>query len=313
MSALRLAGVPISRGPLPLVAVLLGLAAVGWLVTGDRMSGMDAGPGTDPGALGFFITAWVVMMGAMMFPSVAPMVVAYDRLRVHRREIGKPAATAGTALFIGGYLVSWTAFGLLGWGLYHAAQSLSIDALSWDRGGPYVAGGTILLAAAYELMPLKHACLRKCRSPMTFLFGGWRDGSGGALRLGVEHGAWCVGCCWALMAALFALGVMSIFWMAFVAALIAAEKLLPWPRTTSFGITALLAVIAVSVALVPDRVPGLMLPGSAEGRDARMMMQGDSINERTKQDPIGSEQERMGGSTKHQSMGGETRDEPMGQ
>jgi predicted metal-binding membrane protein len=301
MSALRLAGVPIGRGPLPLVAVLLGLAAVGWLVTGDRMSGMDAGPGTDPGTLGFFLTAWVVMMGAMMFPSVAPMVVAYDRLRVHRRELGKPAATAGTALFVGGYLVSWTGFGLLGWGLYQAAQTLSIDALSWERGGRYLAGGVILLAAAYELTPLKHACLRKCRSPMTFLFGGWRDGSGGALRLGVEHGAWCVGCCWALMAALFALGVMSIPWMAFVAALIAAEKLLPWARSTSLGITALLAGIAVSVALVPDRVPGLVLPDSAAGREAKMMMQGGYTNEQT----------RMGGSMKHDSMGRGTRDEPM--
>jgi predicted metal-binding membrane protein len=313
MSALRLAGVPISRGPLPLVAVLLGLAAVGWLVTGDRMSGMDAGPGTDPGALGFFLTAWVVMMGAMMFPSVAPMVVAYDRLRAHRREIGKPAATAGTSLFIGGYLVSWTAFGLLGWGLYQAAQSLSIDALSWDRGGPYLAGGVIVLAAAYELTPLKHACLRKCRSPMTFLFGGWRDGSGGALRLGVEHGAWCVGCCWALMAALFALGVMSIPWMAVVAALIAAEKLLPWARGTSLGITALLAVIAVSVALVPDLVPGLVLPDSAKGRDARMMIQGGSRHERMKRGRTGSEHDRMGGSMKHDSIRGGTREEPTGQ
>jgi predicted metal-binding membrane protein len=313
MSSLRLAGVPISRGPLPLVAVLLGLAAVGWLVTGDRMSGMDAGPGTDPGALGFFLTAWVVMMGAMMFPSVAPMVVAYDRVRAHRREIGKPAATAGTALFIGGYLVSWTAFGLLGWGLYQAAQSLSIDALSWDRGGPYLAGGVILLAAAYELTPLKHACLRKCRSPMTFLFGGWRDGSGGALRLGVEHGAWCVGCCWALMAALFALGVMSIPWMAFVAALIAAEKLLPWARSTSLGITALLAVIAMSVALVPDQVPGLVLPDSAKGREARMMLQGGSIHERMKQDRTGSGPDRMGGSMNHDLSSGGTREEPKGQ
>jgi predicted metal-binding membrane protein len=305
MTALRLAGVPIGRGPLPLVVVLLGLAAVGWLVTGDRMSGMDAGPGTDPGALGFFLTAWVVMMGAMMFPSVAPMVVAYDRLRVHRREIGKPSATAGTALFVGGYLVSWATFGLLGWGLYQAAQGLSIDALSWDRGGPYLAGGVILLAAAYELTPLKHACLRKCRSPMAFLLGGWRDGSGGALRLGVEHGAWCVGCCWALMAALFALGVMSIPWMAFVAALIAAEKLVPWARSTSLCISALLAVIGVSVALAPDRVPGLVLPDSAKGREARMMMQGGSMHERM-------EEARPGRSPKQRSMGGGTRNEPMG-
>jgi predicted metal-binding membrane protein len=331
MTALRLAGVPIGRGPLPLVAALFGMAAVGWLVTGARMSGMDAGPGTDPGALGFFLTAWVVMMGAMMFPSVGPMVVAYDRIRAHRREIGKPAATAGTGLFIAGYLVSWTAFGLLGWGVYQAAHGLSIDALAWDRGGPYLAGGVILLAAAYELTPLKHACLRKCRSPMVFLFGGWRDGSGGALRLGVEHGAWCIGCCWALMAALFALGVMSIPWMAFVAALIAAEKLLPWARSTSLGITVLLAVIGLSVALAPDRVPGLVLPDSAQGREARMMTHGGSlhdgmkpermgpknarmggsIHQRMHPDRMGSKDGQMGGSGKHDSMGGGPREAPM--
>src|SRR2546423_6638622 len=115
MSTLRVRAVPRGRGPLPLVAALLALAAVGWLVTGHRMSGMDAGPGTEPGALGFFLVTWVVMMGAMMFPSVAPMVVAYDRIRRHRREIGRSAATAGTALFVAGYLVSWAAFGLLGW------------------------------------------------------------------------------------------------------------------------------------------------------------------------------------------------------
>ena len=301
MTSLRLGGVPIWRSALPLVAALLSLAAVGWLVTGDRMSGMDAGPGTDPGALGFFLTVWVVMMGAMMFPSVAPMVVAYDRIRSRRQETGKPAATAGTALFVAGYLVSWTSFGLLGWGIYKGAASLSIDALSWDRGGPYLAGGVILLAAVYQLTPLKHACLRKCRSPMAFLFGGWRNGAGGALRLGVEHGAWCVGCCWALMAALFALGVMSIAWMAFVAALIAAEKLLPRARHASLGITVLLAVIAVSVALVPDRVPGLVVPDSAEGREARMMMQGGAMQDEMKPSP---KEHPMGGGRKHDSMGG---------
>ena len=90
--------------------------------------------------------------------------------------------------------------------------------------------------------------------------------------MGLEHGAWCVGCCWALMAALFALGVMSVAWMAFVAALIAAEKLLPWARKTSGGITLLLGVLGLCVALVPNRVPGLVLPDSAQAREARMTM-----------------------------------------
>jgi predicted metal-binding membrane protein len=284
ISSFRLAGVPVSRTSVPLVLALLVLAAFGWLVTGDRMAGMNAGPGTDPGALGFFLVTWVVMMGAMMFPSAAPMVVMYERLRARRRELGKSAPAAGTALFVGGYLVSWAGFGLLGWALYELVSGLSIDILGWDRGGPYVAGGLILLAAVYELTPLKHACLRRCRSPLDFLFGAWRDGSAGALRLGIEHGAWCVGCCWALMVALFALGVMSIPWMAFVAALIAAEKLLPWARGASLSIAVLLAVLGVSVALAPDRVPGLVQPDSAQAHRAQMMMRGGSMGDGMKQD-----------------------------
>src|ERR671936_387361 len=111
MSAIRAAAVPLGRGPLPLITALLALAAAGWVVTGERMAGMDSGPWTDPGALGFFLTAWVVMMGAMMFPSVAPMVIAYDRIRRRRRELGKAAPAAGTAMFVSGYLLSWAAFG----------------------------------------------------------------------------------------------------------------------------------------------------------------------------------------------------------
>ena len=98
------------------------------------------------------------------------------------------------------------------------------DVLAWDRAGRWVAGATLLVAAVYELTPLKDVCLGKCRSPLGFLLGSWRDGRSGRAADGAKNGAWCVGCCWALMASLFALGVMSIAWMAFVAGLIAAEK-----------------------------------------------------------------------------------------
>ena len=116
-----------------------------------------------------------------------------------------------------------------------AGGAIAGDVLAWDRAGRWVAGATLLTAAAYELTPLKDVCLRKCRSPLGFLLGAWRDGRIGSLQMGVRHGAWCVGCCWALMASLFALGVMSIVWMAFVAAIIAAEKTLPWRRVAVYG------------------------------------------------------------------------------
>src|SRR4029078_9504982 len=125
------------------------------------------------------------------------------------------------------------------------------DVLAWNNTGRWVAGGTLLVAAVYELTPLKDVCLSKCRSPLGFLLGAWRDGPGGALQMGAKHGAWCVGCCWALMASLFALGLMSIVWMAFVAALIAAEKTLPWRRAATYGTAALPPLLRVLMLSAP--------------------------------------------------------------
>jgi predicted metal-binding membrane protein len=260
----RLLGAPVDRTGVALVAALIALAGLGWMITGERMAGMDAGPGSDPGALGFFLTVWAVGMAAMMFPSVWPMVAVYARLQIRRRELARPAAAAGTVMFAGGYLLAWTGFGLLGWAVYQAAARVAAHALAWEGAGRWLTGGVVLVAAVYEVTPAKYACLRRCRSPLSFLLGAWRDGAAGALRMGLEHGAWCVGCCWALMAALFVIGVMSVAWMAFVAALIAAEKLLPWRRAAVGTVTALLIALAVGVAFVPERVPGLTVPGSSD-------------------------------------------------
>ena len=266
---------------LGLIFGLLVLAAVAWAITGDRMTGMDAGPGTDLGGLGFWVTAWVVMMAAMMFPSIAPMVVMHARIEDGKRRKGRSTEAGTTALFVCGYLLTWTAAGLIAYAIFEIGRSLSLDFLSWDRAGPYVAGGVIVAAANYQLTPLKDACLRRCRNPMMFLLTAWRPGRIGALRMGVEHGAWCVGCCWALMAALFALGVMSIGWMVLIAALIAMEKLLPWKTLANRGIALLLVVLGLGVAFIADDVPGLTLPDSPEAQAAMdsMGMGGDSMND----------------------------------
>lgn len=255
-----------------LLGLLMLLALFGWAVTDERMQGMDAGPGTDLGTLGFFLTTWVVMMSAMMFPSISPMVLMYARIEAGRRERGRSAPAGATAAFIGGYLITWATAGLLGYMIFEATQSLSIDAFSWDRGGPYLAGGVLVAAAAYQLTPLKDACLRKCRNPLMFLMTSWRPGRTGALRMGVEHGAWCVGCCWALMAALFALGVMSIGWMAFIAVLIGIEKLLPWQALANRGVALLLIALGIAVAFAPGHVPGLTLPDSPQAAGAMQSM-----------------------------------------
>jgi predicted metal-binding membrane protein len=257
---------------LGLIGVLITLSAIAWALTNDQMSGMDTGPGTDPGALGFFLGVWVVMMAAMMFPSIAPMVVMHVRLQEGRRQRGQPVAAGATALFVAGYLVTWTAAGLVGYSLFQLGDVLTGDVFAWDNAGPYLVGGIVAAAAIYQLTPLKDVCLRHCRSPFMFLMQHWRSGRWGALRMGLIHGAWCVGCCWMLMAALFALGVMSLGWMAFIAALIAVEKLLPWKALANRGIAVLLLVLGLGVAFTADDVPGLTLPNSPEAQQAMESM-----------------------------------------
>ena len=252
---------------LALIGTLLLLAAVGWFVTDERMASMDMGPGTDPGTLAFWVSAWVVMMGAMMFPSILPMVLMHARIQEGKRSKGQAAPVGATAVFVGGYLVAWTGFGLLGYALLSFGHELSPGFLAWDEAGPFVAGAVILGAAIYQLTPLKDVCLSKCRGPFEFLLTAWRPGRVGALRMGLEHGGWCVGCCWALMATLLALGAMSVSWMIFVATLIALEKLLPWKPVANRSIAVLLAVLGLAVAFAPDDVPGLTVPTDAMGSD----------------------------------------------
>jgi predicted metal-binding membrane protein len=243
------------RARLGLVALLFAIAAVAWWSTVDRMRGMDAGPGTDLGTLGWFVGVWVVMMAAMMFPSVAPTAALYSRMTRSRSPVAP-------LVFAGGYLLTWTAAGAVAFALTDLGGRAIGDALAWNRGGRWFAGVVLAIAAVYEVTPFKDVCLGKCRSPLGFLLGSWRDGIAGALQMGAKHGAWCVGCCWALMAALFALGVMSIAWMAFVAGLVALEKLVPARRLATYGTAVVLLALGVVLVVAPDLVPGLTVPGS---------------------------------------------------
>jgi predicted metal-binding membrane protein len=244
-----------ARARLALIALLVALAGVAWWSTARRMQGMDEGPGTDLGALGWFLGVWVVMMAAMMFPSVAPTVALYAQM-ARRRWPGAPL------VFAAGYLLAWGLAGAVAYGLFALGRDVLGGPLAWDAGGRWAAGAVLALAALYELTPVKDVCLAKCRSPLGFLLGSWRDGRRGALELGARHGAWCVGCCWALMAALFALGVMSLVWMAVVAALIALEKTLPSRPVVTYGTAALLGALAVLLVAAPDAIPALTVPGS---------------------------------------------------
>jgi predicted metal-binding membrane protein len=244
------------RARLGLVALLFALAGAGWWWTSGQMRGMDDGPWTALGSFGWFLGVWVVMMAAMMFPSVAPTVALYARL-TRTRAPGAPLA------FTSGYLAVWAAAGVAAFAIGVAITTVLGDVLAWDRAGRWAAGATLVLAAGYELTPLKDICLGKCRSPLGFLLGTWRDGTVGAFEMGARGGAWCVGCCWALMAALFALGVMSVGWMAVVAGLIAFEKTVPWRRVATYGTAVVLLVLGGLLLVAPDRLPGLTSPGGA--------------------------------------------------
>ena len=215
--------------------LLIAIAAGCWAVTADRMEGMDMGPGTELGDLGWFLGIWALMMAAMMLPSVAPRV---------------------TLPFAAAFLIPWAAVGLLAYGAVEAVRALDPAFLAWDRAGQYVAGAVIVSAALYELTSPKRTCLRRCRDPRL----PQGPGVAAVLRAGIENGVICIGCCWALMAALFALGVMNVGWMIFVAALIAVEKLLPSARAATLATAALLAILGIAVALVPEDVPGLTIP-----------------------------------------------------
>jgi predicted metal-binding membrane protein len=230
-----------SRTPILLVAG----AAAAWAVSVERMRGMDAGPGTDLGGLGWYLGIWVTMTAAMMLPSAVP--AAGHVARLARRNL--------TVLFVAGYLAVWTGAGVVAYLVFEPLRALDAPFLAWDRAGRYVAAAVVLVAAAYQLTAAKAGCLRRCRAPLV---------GEGSLRGGLRHGASCVACCAGLTAALFALGVMSLNWMLVIAALIAAERLLPWRTRAVYGVAAALAVLGIWMAAAPGDLPGLTVPGAMQ-------------------------------------------------
>jgi predicted metal-binding membrane protein len=207
----------------------------------DASMGWMAMPAIQPwGAVDYLLMfiMWSVMMFAMMTPSAAPMVLTYTKINRQRQAQLKPVP--GTAIFYMGYLLVWTAFSAmatLAQGGLHAATLLSP---MMETTSP-VLGGIILIAAGvFQFTPLKYACLSHCRTPLGYFMTEWREGKLGALVMGVRHGAFCVGCCWLIMALLFVAGVMNLFWIAVIAAYVLAEKLLPGGHKVSWGIGALI-------------------------------------------------------------------------
>ncbi|HUF52902.1 MAG TPA: DUF2182 domain-containing protein [Dehalococcoidia bacterium] len=256
-----------------ILASLIALAAAAWGLLIWQSAVMDADMSLTMGmGAPLFIALWVAMMVAIMYPTAAPMIMAFARIHNDRRERGQ--AFVPTWVFAGSYMALWSATGLVAYGLAVGGDELA-GQWSWlSDNAPRLGGGLLIIAGLYQLTPLKDICLSKCRTPMSFLMNSWRDGLGGAVRMGLEHGAYCLGCCWLLFLILFPLGMMNIAVLAIITILIFAEKALPLGRQLAYAAGAGLVVYGAAVIFVPNALPTTMsdsqmgeMSGDSSGTD----------------------------------------------
>ena len=226
--------IAVRRERVMVLAAVVILILLAWAYTirvalkSTAMSGAMAMPNMMPWStadFGYMFVMWAVMMVAMMLPSATPMVFLFGRVRAKRESSGRLHAL--TAAFVCGYLLAWVAVSLVAtlvnWGLHNGGALSSMT----GQVAPAIGGLLLIAAGIFQWSPLKRTCLDHCRSPLTFLTQNWRDGVLGAAAMGLHHGAYCLGCCWLLMALLFVLGVMNLTWVALLTVVVLAEKLLP--------------------------------------------------------------------------------------
>ena len=256
--------------PLSLLASLVVLTAVAWAVTlyhawemrapmgialragmadegmaGMAMAGIPAAGWSVIGA-GVFVALWTVMMTAMMLPAAAPMLLMFAAAQSRRtRKVAVPTWTFAT-----GYLLVWAGVGVLVYGLVQIGSDVAarLDAPARAIWAPRALAATLVAAGLYQFTPLKHMCLARCRSPFGFVAQYWRDGRLGALGMGIRHGLFCLGCCWAIFAVLVATGVMSVAWMLLLTLVVFAEKVMPHGRRSSAAVGAALLALGLLVA-----------------------------------------------------------------
>lgn len=240
-------------------SVMASIALLAWVLVIDQARGMGVEPGTMGMGVPLFLLLWLVMMIAMMFPSVAPVALTWTRA-IGRQSPTGVVRVARTAQFVGGYLLAWTAFGLIAYGLLAGTGAL-VD--EHPGAGRWIGAGAFLVAGLYQFGPWKDLCLRHCRSPMGQLvrYAGFRPRARD-LRVGAHHGAYCVGCCWGLMVVLVPLGVMNVLAMAAVAVVIFVEKLWRLGPVFSQVVGAAFLVLAVMSLFQPWLLPGLIPPQS---------------------------------------------------
>jgi len=249
-----------------ILSLLLALAAAAWAILAWQSADIDMA--MDSPTMGLraplFLAIWVIMMVAMMFPTAAPMILTFHKVQAGKRQRGE--AFVSTWIFVAAYLLVW---GLAGVAAYLGALAIEAVAAHAPLSPATAArvGGIVLVAAGlYQLTPLKDWCLSKCRTPITFIMTSWRDGAAGALRMGLLHGGYCLGCCWLLFVILFPLGIMNIAAMAVITLVIFAEKTLPWgrpvARATAFALIAYGLVVVTAPQFLPTFHPahGMDMP-----------------------------------------------------
>jgi len=245
-----------------IVGVLIVLAAACWgMVAWQANAGGATTAATGTAAvltmgmgIALFMAMWVSMMAAMMFPTAAPMILIYARVQSTRRAAGR--AYGPTGFFTAAYLGVWAMAGGIAF-----AGALLIGALAdhvaWlQENGSRISGGLVLAAGVYQLTPLKAVCLRHCRSPLSFVLNHWREGRGGALTMGLQHGLYCVGCCWLLFVLLFPLGIMNLAAMAILTVVIFLEKSTAWGNRLSLVFGVALIAYGLAVVAAPALLPG---------------------------------------------------------
>lgn len=249
-----------SRRGYAILALLLVAAALcwAWLAWPRPDAGMDMTP-TMGLSLAPFLLIWTVMMVAMMFPTAAPMILTFHKIQSRRAGRG-PFLAAW--VFVAAYLLLWTSAGILAFVLAQAAEAWAASSAVLPDTVARLGGAILIAAGLYQFTPLKHLCLFKCRTPVSFIMAAWRPGTAGAFRMGWLHGLYCLGCCWLLFAILFPLGMMNVAAMAAVTIVIVVEKTSPWGRWGATAAAILLIAAGAAVVRWPTLLPTYPAPQS---------------------------------------------------
>jgi predicted metal-binding membrane protein len=240
-----------------ILGLLLGLAAAAWALLAWQGARAHANMAMASPTMGMhaplFFAAWVVMMVAMMFPTAAPMILIFHQVQAGKRRRGE--AFVATWVFVAAYMLVWTLSGVAAYAGAVAAEAIATRAALSPTTAARVGGAVLVAAGLYQLTPFKDLCLSKCRTPISFIMTAWRDGVAGALRMGLLHGAYCLGCCWLLFVILFPLGLMNIAAMAVITLVVFAEKTLPRGRLLARATAVALVSYGVVVLVAPQFLP----------------------------------------------------------